>query len=50
VDIGRTAVDYLLSAFTGSTRRRAVLLPYRLIIRGSAGVPHNIPFPIAAPS
>ena len=50
VDIGRTAAEYLLSAFTGSTRRRAVLLPYRLIIRGSAGVPHSVPFPIAAPS
>jgi LacI family transcriptional regulator len=38
-DIGRTAADYLLGAFTGSARRRTIVLPYRLIIRGSTGAP-----------
>jgi DNA-binding LacI/PurR family transcriptional regulator len=37
-EIGRSAADYLLCAFTGSTTQCAVL-PYRLIIRGSTDVP-----------
>jgi LacI family transcriptional regulator len=37
-EIGRSAADYLLRAFTGSTTQCAVL-PYRLFIRGSTDVP-----------
>jgi LacI family transcriptional regulator len=43
VEIGRNAADYLLGAFTASAKRRAVLLPYRLIIRGSTDAPHTVP-------
>jgi LacI family transcriptional regulator len=38
-EIGRNAADYLLDALTRSARRRAALLPYRLIIRGSTDAP-----------
>jgi LacI family transcriptional regulator, galactose operon repressor len=39
VEIGRFAADHLLDAFAGISRQEAAMLPYRLVIRGSTGVP-----------
>jgi LacI family transcriptional regulator len=47
-DIGQNAADYLLSIFNSSSRHRAVLLPYQLMIRGSTDAPCTVSIPIAA--